>query len=169
MSLHVYPITAAVSDLARIGTGLVLAAVPILAFDPAPMVTWLLAGMVALFAASGVVAVLRHLSRIEADAGGIRRRGPVATDLAWRNVRRVELAYYSTRRDRSGGWLQLSVFDGRRRISVDSRIAGFADLAADAAAAAAANRLRLEAATAANFHALGIALGARRVDREAGR
>jgi hypothetical protein len=53
----------------------------------------------------------------------------------------------------------LSLFDGRRRLQVDSRLAGFGDVAAGAAGAARANGLRLEPATIANFEALGIPLG----------
>jgi len=159
VSCHAYPRSAAVADLIRAGAGLALVGLPMALTDAAPMVMGLLALLVAVFFAYGFLSVGRHLSRVELDEAGIRQRGPVTRVLVWRDVKRVKLAYYSTRRDRSGGWLQLSLFDGRRRIDVDSRIAGFANVAAGAAAAASANGLRLEPATIANFLSLGIPLG----------
>ncbi len=159
MTVHSYPRSAAVADLARVSAGLVLAGLPVFLVDTAPVVTGLLVLAIAIFLAYGLLSASRHLSRIEVDEIGISMRGPVATALEWRNLKRVKLSYYSTRRDRSGGWLQLSLFDGRRRLNVDSRISGFDNVAAGAAGAARANRLGLEPATVANFEALGIPLG----------
>ncbi len=159
MSVHAYPRSAAVADLVRASAGLALAGLPMLLVDTAPAVTGLLALIIAVFAAYGLLSAGRHLTRIEVDEAGISTRGPVATALEWRNLKRVKLSYYSTRRDHSGGWLQLSLFDGRRRLNVDSRISGFDGVAAGAAGAARANGLGLEPATIANFQALGIPLG----------
>jgi len=159
VSVHAYPRSAAIADLARVSAGLALAGLPMLLVDTAPVVTGLLALIIAVFAAYGLLSAGRHLTRIEVDEGGIRARGPVATVLEWRNLKRVKLSYYSTRRDRSGGWLQLSLFDGRRRLDVDSRISGFDNVAAGVAGAVRASGLGLEPATIANFHALGIPLG----------
>jgi hypothetical protein len=159
VSVHAYPRSAAAADLARATAGLVLAGLPMLLVHTAPAVTGLMALIVVVFVVYGFISIGRHLTRIEVDEVGIRARGPVATVLRWRDLKRVRLSYYSTRRDRSGGWLQLSLYDGRRRLQVDSRLAGFGDVAAGAAGAARTNGLRLEPATIANFEALGIPLG----------
>ena len=37
----------------------------------------------------------------------------------------MKLAYYSTRRDRKSGWMQLELGAGGARVRLDSRIAGF--------------------------------------------
>ncbi len=159
MSVHAYPRSAAVADLARVSAGLVLAGLPMLLVNTVPVVTGLLALTVAIFAAYGLLSAGRHLTRIEVDEAGISTHGPVPTALEWRNLKGVKLSYYSTRRDRSGGWLQLSLFDGRRRLNVDSRISGFDNVAVGAAGAVRANGLGLEPATVANFQAIGIPLG----------
>ncbi|HTT79068.1 MAG TPA: hypothetical protein VMF86_05255, partial [Stellaceae bacterium] len=69
---------------------------------------------------------------------------------------RMKLAYYSTRRDRKSGWMQLELGARRTRLGLDSRIAGFDRLVRRAAAAAAARDLELSETTIANLHSLGL-------------
>jgi hypothetical protein len=77
----------------------------------------------------------------------------------------MKLAYYSTRRDRKSGWMQLKLAAGRSRLSLDSRLDGFERLVRHAALAAAGRDLELSEATAANLHALGIRVPELRVAR----
>ncbi len=69
-------------------------------------------------------------------------RGPAT--VPWRSVRRVKLAYYSTRRDRTGGWLQLTIAGDTGTVKIDSRIAGFHRLAKHAAGAARKQGLKVD-------------------------
>jgi hypothetical protein len=158
MSLLAYPRAAAFGDLVRalLGAGVVL--VPVAAVPTGPVVTVLALAAVAVFAALGLRAALLLCTRFEIDEAGIAALGPINRAVSWRDLRMVKLAYYSTRRDRSGGWLQLTLVDGRRRVSIDSRLDGFGRLAAIAAAAACARNLTLDPATRSNFEALGIPL-----------
>jgi hypothetical protein len=156
VSMHAYPRAAAFADLGRAGLGAGAVAVPLSVAPAATPVGLALLAALALFVALAVRAALLLVRRYRADEDGIAASGPFAATVAWRGLRRVRLAYYSTRRDRSRGWLQLTLADGRRRLSIDSRLDGFASLAARAADAARANRLRLDAATVGNFRALGI-------------
>jgi hypothetical protein len=68
----------------------------------------------------------------------------------------MKLAYYSTRRDRKSGWMQLQLGAGRARMSLDSRLDGFEQVARQAADIASERGLALSDATAANLQALGI-------------
>jgi hypothetical protein len=68
----------------------------------------------------------------------------------------MKLAYYSTRRDRKSGWMQLELGAGRTRLSVDSRLDGFERLVRHAVDVAGERNLELSEATAANLQALGI-------------
>lgn len=159
MSLHAYPRTAAFGDLIRALFGGGAAVVPVAAVPTGPTVTLLLLAIVAVFAALGLRATLLLFTRFEIDEMGIAAVGPLNRAVSWRDLRIVKLAYYSTRRDRSGGWLQLTLVDERRRVSVDSRLDGFGRIAAIAAEAARARNLTLDPATRSNFEALGISLG----------
>jgi hypothetical protein len=76
----------------------------------------------------------------------------------------MRLAYYSTRRDRRSGWMQLELGAGGARVRLDSRIEGFDQVVRHAAAVAAAHGLALNEATFANLEALGIRLPEAQLD-----
>ena len=76
--------------------------------------------------------------------------------IAWDRLDRMKLAFYSTRRDRKSGWMQLQLGAGGARLSLDSRLDGFDRLVRHAAIAADARGLELSQATVANLQALGI-------------
>jgi hypothetical protein len=86
-----------------------------------------------LFLVYFVRAVVRHLTRIELSEAGIAALGPFGRAIPWDELRSMKLNYYTTRSDRSGGWMQLDLGTGQRSLSVDSRLEGFAEIAGVAA------------------------------------
>lgn len=156
MTTLAYPMRAVVGDYARAAAGLVIVGTPLAVGPPAPVVALVLAAMALLFAVYGAKTVARHLTRIEVSERGVRAIGPLAHAVAWGDLASVKLAYYSTRRDRDRGWLQLRLGGAGDGVAVDSRLDGFDDLAAVAAREAEARGLRLDPATVANFEALGV-------------
>ncbi len=160
MTHHAYPGSAMLGDYLRAAAGFV-PATAVLAISPVgPVGTGLLASFAALFALFGVRTALRHATKIEATQTGVSAAGPLQVTIRWTDLDRVRLAYYSTRRDRRGGWMQLELRGAGRSIVVDSRIEGFNRLAERSALAAAARGIELSAATAANFDALGVRIPA---------
>jgi hypothetical protein len=156
MTQHVYPNSAMVGDYLRAAAGFVPTAA-ILAIAPVGAVGGsVLGGLAALFSLFGVRTALRHRSRVEMTATGLSASGPLGTSIRWGELDGLKLAYYSTRRDRRDGWMQLELRAGSSRIRFDSRINGFNELVARAANAAEARGIELSAATAANLEALGI-------------
>ncbi|TVR99566.1 MAG: hypothetical protein EA406_03040 [Rhodospirillales bacterium] len=153
---HRYPAGAVAGDLLRAAAGLSLVGLPLAFGDTAPPVTVALAAAAALFAGYAVITARRHLTRLEVSDDGIRSIGVAATGLAWRDLEQLKLSHYSTRRDRSGGWLQLRLRGHGESISVDSRLDGFDHLAACAAAAAHRNGIALDTATLHNLYTLGL-------------
>lgn len=158
MSAHSYPWAATVADAARAACGFVLSAMPLCLIDKPLWPTALLGVLAAVFVLYGLAAVRRAVSPIDLGCEAICVRGPWPARLSWAEVQRLRLAHYSTRRDGSGGWMQLTLAGPDRRIVVDSRIGGFDVLARRAAAAARERAVRLDAATIVNLHALGIAI-----------
>jgi hypothetical protein len=145
-----------IGDYLRAAAGL-FPAVAILACAPlGPVAAAVTAGVAALFAAFGLRTALRHATRLEANETGVSLSGPRSTTIRWAELDRIKLAYYSTRRDRRDGWMQLDLHAGTAAIHVDSRLHGFDHLVARSAFAAAACGIALSAATAANLRALGI-------------
>ncbi len=153
-----YPLRALGLDYAGSITGLALSVGPIAFVRPATPVAWMLAAVAALFLVYFGRTVCRQLTHIELDEAGIRAVGPAtglpSVAIRWDDLRSLRLDYYSTRRDREEGWMQLRLSDAQRTIRIDSDLEAFADLVGRAAEEAARRGLALDAATAGNLQAM---------------
>lgn len=153
---HSYPTSAMVGDYLRAAAGLVPATLLLVAMPVGDIAAAVLSGLAAIFAVFALRTLLRHRTSLELTESELRARGAPRRTIAWAKLDRMKLAYYSTRRDRQNGWMQLELRAGNARLGLDSRIAGFDRLVRRAAAAAAARRLDLSAATIANLRSLGV-------------
>jgi hypothetical protein len=151
-----YPVRELAGDYLRAGAGLAATMGPLLFVPASPVMMWLLGGLAALFLAFGARTALRQMTVVRVDDAGITAIGPVGATIAWNDLGRLALAYYSTRRDRTRGWMQLSLKGAGRGVRVDSTIDGFRDIALAAARAAERKGLALSPATTGNLAALGI-------------
>ncbi|HEX3500810.1 MAG TPA: hypothetical protein VHT04_15950 [Stellaceae bacterium] len=157
MSRHRYPTAALAGDYARAGAGLALTVAPLVLLQLNAVVAAIFAALAALFAVFAGRTLLRQRAVIEMNETAIESSGPFAVRLAWDALDELKLGYYATRRDGGGGWMQLALRAGGRRLLLDSRIEGFAAIATRAAAAARRRELTLNTATANNLASLGIA------------
>ena len=115
--------------------------------------------LTALFVLFVARTALRQGTAFAVDGEGIVARrsvlgGAWVTRIGWRDMRNVRLRYFSTRRDRSHGWLEISVSAPGRRILADSSLAGFPALVTAVTDAAERRGLSLDAATVANLDLL---------------
>jgi hypothetical protein len=155
-SCHVYPTSAMVGDYLRAAAGLAPAAAIFATVPFSDAGAIVLGGFAAIFAIFGLRTALRHGTRLEMSGTELRARGVLRRTIAWAELDRMKLAYYSTSRDRKHGWMQLQLGAGGARLGLDSRIAGFDLLVRRAAEAAAARRLELNDATITNLRSLGL-------------
>ena len=155
-SRHRYPPRAVLAEYACAALGLLFALGPFAVATPLAPVAGVLAALGALFAAFGVRALLRHRTCLRLSERGLTVDGPLPRHLPWERLTRCSLGYYSTRRDRRGGWMQLRLKAQTRSLRIDSRIEGFETIARRAAAAALARGLALDPATVENLRALGV-------------
>ena len=160
MPVYRYPAAATAADFARGLGGIALTAGPLVALAPTGPFAWILAVCMLLFLVYFVRAVVRHLTRIELSEAGIAALGPFGRAIPWDQLRSMKLSYYTTRSDRSGGWMQLDLGTGQRSISVDSRLQNFADVV-DIAAQQVERRGHppLDETTRRNLKALGVRSG----------
>jgi hypothetical protein len=159
---HHYPRKALSGDFARAGIGLLITLGPALAIPPGSLTQIILAPLALLFLAFGIRTWQRSVAVIAVTARDISISAPWQARLAWHNLEAVRLNYYSTRFDRSGGWMQL-MLKGRggpdgATIRLDSTLEGFSEIARHAAAAARAARIPLSDSTRNNLDALGISV-----------
>ena len=156
MTAYRYPTRSVVADYLRAGVGLAFTGGPIVLSGTAPGVVLVLGGFALLFATFGLRTAARHMTRIELTDDGVHRLGPRPTTLRWRDLDTLSLRYYSTKRDRRDGWMQLKIAGGGRRLAIDSTLEGFADIVRLAVEAARANAVAADPATRANLGSMGI-------------
>jgi len=154
---HRYPPRELAGDYARAAVGVAATAGPLVLLPTSPVIMWILAGFGALFVVFAARTALRHMTVVRIDDAGIASVGPWPVSLRWDELKGMALSYYSTRRDRTRGWMQLSVRGTGRALRLDSTIEGFTEIVARAARSAEANRVALSPATAGNLAALGLA------------
>src|SRR5260370_12224325 len=147
-----------IGDYLRAGGGVVPSGA---VFGTAPVGTVgaaVLGGFAAIFAIFGLRTVLRHGTRLEMTDTELRAQGAWRRTIAWAELDRMKLAYYSTRRDRRSGWMQLELGAGSTRVRLAIRIAAFAQLGRRAAEVAAWRDVALHDATVAHLESLGVRL-----------
>lgn len=155
---HIYPSSAMVGDYLRAAAGLVPTGILFATVPVGAVAATVLGGFAAIFAVFGLRTVLRHGTSLEMTETELQAHGARRRMIAWSELDRMKLAYYSTRRDRRSGWMQLELGAAGTRLHVDSRLAGFDRVVQRAAEAAAARGIALNEATLANLEALGVRL-----------
>jgi hypothetical protein len=160
MTILEYPAKAALGDYARAAVGLVFTAGPAIGIAHATghwtFAHWILVPLAVLFAAFAWRTWRRQATQVAWDETGLSLSGAAQVSLRWDQVRSLKLAFYATSRDRTGGWMQLTIGSDTANVKADSGAVNFPDLAARAVAAAIAANIPIDAASRANFQALGI-------------
>lgn len=153
---HRYPVRTVVFEYVQSAVGMAFTFGPLAATTPLPAVTGVLAALGALFFIFGVRTVIRHNTVVELSDEGVVARGLKPATVRWDELSRLKLSYFSTRRDRTGGWMQVRLKGAGRTLRVDSTMEGFDRLVARSAEAARARNLELEPTTVQNLAWLGL-------------
>ena len=151
MKRHAYPFAALLKDDIKAAVGLVVLAIPLFVGGVPTVVFYVFLGAALLFLIYGVRTILRHMTVIEVSEGGIRDSGPFGATISWEDMRSVKLRYYSTRRDRERGWMDLRLKGRGRTLRIESAIEGFESIVRRATDAAPLHGIELSAATRANL------------------
>ncbi len=155
-AIHRYPLGAVIADYARALVGMAMTFGPLAFVNIGSVMVYILAGLGALFLLFGCRTVLRHLTKVEVSAGGIRIAGSGGQAVRWCDLDHMSLRYYTIRRDKSGGWMQLKIKEKGSDVTLDSSLEGFDDIVRRALEAARANEIALESGTLTNLPAMGI-------------
>ena len=154
-----YPPQTLWADYARAAAGVVLCGLPLVALDVNRWLAAILGAGFLLFVLFFVRTAVRQRTRFMLGPDTLCADGPRGTVVEWNRLDRLKLSYFSTKRDRTGGWMQLSVGSaGAGTVKVDSSLDGFYDIVERAAAAAEANGVQLTPATQANLKSMGISV-----------
>lgn len=162
MVTHRYPAQMLLPDYLRALAGLVATGAPLPWLGDSPVSFAILGSLAVAFAGFGLATFLRHGTAVTVDGDGLRTAGLRTVNLSWDKLDGFELRYFSTRRDKEGGWMQLTLQGDGGRVRLDSHLAGFDEIARQAASAAARLGLELSPATQANLAGLDGAPGGAR-------
>ena len=158
MTYYAYPTSAMCGDYARAAAGFLPTAAILTTMPVGVVAATVLSGLGVIFAVFGMRTLVRHGTRFDLTESALRASGLWRTSIVWAELDRMTLSYYSTRRDRRDGWMQLELRSGWQQVRLDSRIEGFTELVSKSASAAKSRGLTLNAATLANLAALGVSL-----------
>lgn len=155
-------------DLIRGGFGLAITVLPVVLVQMHWVLVLLFGGAGVLFAVFTWRIWQRMQTVVETDDIGLILKGPGGGLLRWADMEQLKLAYFSTRRDRQKGWMQLTLRGQGRTFRFESTLDGFEALTDRAAEAAHDKGLVLEPATENNLTALGVLRGPTQLDQEWG-
>ncbi|MEP4378122.1 MAG: hypothetical protein ABJ215_10465 [Alphaproteobacteria bacterium] len=156
MTRHRYSPRAINADLLRAGIGLFCCLVPLAAVDFGIVVTLVFAIPAVLFAIFGLRTWRNRAITVRVDSDGISTGGPGGANIPWPDLATVKLSYFSTRRDREAGWMQLKLQGANRTIALNSALEDFETICRAAFEAARQLDIELTDASARNFAALGL-------------
>ncbi|MCR9175566.1 MAG: hypothetical protein NXI19_06130 [Alphaproteobacteria bacterium] len=158
MTTHRYERGAIIKDYLMGGAGLAVVGLPLVVTELGSWMLPLFTGLALLFGVYLVRTWIRSQTVIEVDDVGLRAHGPRAVHLPWEDLAEIDLRYFSTRRDKFGGWMQLKIGDGSRslsrRLSIESSLQDFPEVALRAGEAAERNDLTMSETTIDNLRAL---------------
>ena len=154
-----YPRETLWADYVRAGAGALLCGLPLLVVEVNHWLAAILCAGFVLFGAFFVRTALRQRTHYLLGPDTLCADGPAGTLVEWNRLDRMKLSYFSTKRDRKDGWMQLTIGSaGGRTVKIDSSLDGFHDVVERAAEAAQAAGLSLSEATRANLRAMGISV-----------
>ena len=156
MSVHRYARSALHADILRGAAGLILCLLPILLLELHWVVLAVFVAAATVFALFLARSLQRRYTEICLDDAGIAVRGPRGGTIAWPQLQQMRLRFFSTRRDRTGGWMQMTLSGHGTKLELESTLDGFEAVAERACKAALANGVDLSPTTIANLEALGI-------------
>ena len=151
-----YPARTIALDYFYAALGLAFTLVPLALVTPLAAVTGVLIGFAILFFVFGLRTAIRHDTFVEVSNGGVTLRSLWSFTVPWSELREVKLSYFSTRRDRHGGWMQLRLRGEKRTIRLDSTLDGFDKVVAHAAREARMHEIEFGSETVQNLLALGV-------------
>jgi hypothetical protein len=162
-SEHRYERREIIKDAVRGGVGFAFVIVPATFAPHMGVLQSIFIFLAVLFAGYLVRTWARSRTYLRLSENGVEAIGPMGSAIAWSDVTDVTLKYYSTQRDRTGGWVHLVIkgvpTTGRAKISTDSALVEFDVVVAACADAALRNSLAISEATAENFRILGHDVG----------
>ena len=138
--------------------GICFSLVPYLFFKISNELTFIFIFIFIIFVYYGFETFLRNISEIIVTDNGIYQKNAILKEkyLSWDKIDTIKLRYFSTRRDKEKGWLELSIYKNNRKIKIYSSITNFSIILNIIANKAKNNNFEINNNTRLNFRAFGL-------------
>lgn len=157
-TVYQYPLTSLYGDYIRAVCGAAFCGLPLFYVNAGPILSTILGSVLLLFVGFGLKTAMRHFTIIEIDDIGVIARGPMGRRIAWKEIDKVVLKFYSTHRDKNEGWMHLSIFHGKNKMTIESTLSGFDDVVGPTIQAGFQNNATMDETTLENITAMGITI-----------
>jgi hypothetical protein len=154
MTRHRYPRRIIISDYTRAGVGAVLTLGPLTAVPIASIAGVILSLLSILFVFFAGRTWMRGRTVAQLSDEGLAVTALQYKTIYWQDVASLELRYFATKRDRSQGWMQLTLKNADTTLRLESTLEGFEEITRAAARAASRRELSLSPSTLENLRAL---------------
>ena len=160
-----YPSGAMYKDYGQAAAGAVIFGIPFVYAHSNIYAVVILGAIVLMFLSFAWSTWRRHRTVIAVTDDGIWTEGATRTALRWTEITRIDLRYFSTKRERGRGgpatdegtgWMQLRLDGAGGTIKVDSSVTEFRDLATRVVRAIEQHRLTMTESADINFAAMGL-------------
>ena len=142
-------------DVARGAIGLGISVMFLSAAPTVITVLVIFGGLALVFGVYLLRTYLRILSTIEVDANGIRVNAPLSKAISWSDLDGLKLRFFATSRSRKNtGWMEMTLTSGGTKISIESSLEGFNDVARHCRLVAESNGVELSETTRENLDGL---------------
>ena len=154
MTQHRYPSHTIASDYTRAGVGTVLTLAPLSAVPATSIAGIVLSLLGALFIFFGGRTWIRGRTVAQLSDECLAVTALRYKTILWQDMAALELRYFATRRDRSQGWMQLTLKSADTTLRLESTLEDFEKITRTAARAASRRGLSLSPSTLENLRAL---------------
>ncbi len=155
--IYHWPTTALHGDLVRTGLGFLACAAVLLLVPPTSIVFIAFVVPTIVFAAYVMQTLLRTTTTLTLLPEGLAIQSYLGQRLIrWDTLDQFQLRYYTLRRDKETGWLDLKLGSPGSSITLDDRVEGFRPILERAWEAARARDIGISSSTYANLTAAGL-------------
>ena len=154
MSVHRYPKSNLLADYARATIGILLTSSPLALIPINTIAGSILTILVGLFLLFALRTWVRGKTIVNLTDEGLAVSTVRHYSIQWRDLEALELRYFAMKRDRSKGWMQLTLKSSNSTIKFESSLEDFETVARKSAEAASRRNLALSTATLENLRSL---------------
>jgi len=156
MNGYRYPIASLRGDYLRAAAGMLFTGMMLIGASSVPVMFFLIGAIFLLFLVFAIQTWSRHATVIEIGQEGIRFYGLIRRSITWDEMTGAKLRFFTVKRTRDSGWMELTLFKGKKKAKIDSSIEGFNEIAAAVAEKAESKGIRIDENSVENFNSLGI-------------